>query len=192
MIFRLGQHHAIHQHAGNLHLARIEHAVSADALHLHDDETIGVLRGHRQRKIVERQRLAFHGDVAAQVGGGAAEQRHRDGKGFVEKPFLVIDLHDAHQFVGGAVVDLATLLAGIDECTQSHLGQRARPVSGDVAEQLAQGSQRQVVGLDAAFHRHRGEFGHESPMPADRALDQAIPGEAIQPAILAVSGCGGK
>ena len=132
------QDHAIDQHAGNLHLARVEHAVSANALDLHDDEAVGVLRRHRQREIVERQCLALHGDVAAQVGGGATEQRHRDGEGFVEQPFLVVDLHHAHQVVGSAVVDLATLLARIDKRAQPHLGQRAGPVSGDVAKQLAQ------------------------------------------------------
>ena len=166
--------------------------MSADALDLHDDEAVGVLCRHRQREIVERQRLALHGDVAAQVGGGAAEQRHRDGERFVEQPFLVIDLHHPHQVVGSAAVDLAALLARIDERAQPHLGQRAGPVSGDVAKQLAQRSERQVVGLDASFHRHRRELGHESPVPADRALDQSVPREAIQPAILAVPGCGGE
>ena len=72
VVFGLCQDYAIHEHAGNLHVTRIEHAVSTDALDLRDHEPVGVLGRHRQRKIVERQRFALHGDVAAQVGGGAA------------------------------------------------------------------------------------------------------------------------
>ena len=37
----------------------------ADALDLRDHEAAGVLRGHGEREVVERQRLALHGDVAA-------------------------------------------------------------------------------------------------------------------------------
>ena len=109
----------------------------ANALHLRNHETVGVLCRHRQRKIVERQGLAFHRDIAAQIGSGATEQRYRDGESFVEQPFFAIDLHHAHQIVDGAVIDLAALLAGIDKRTQSHLCQRTGPVSGDVAKQLA-------------------------------------------------------
>jgi hypothetical protein len=43
-------------------------------------------------------------------------------------------LHHAHQVVGGALVDLAALLAGIDKRTQSHFGQRTGAVPGDVTK----------------------------------------------------------
>ena len=108
-MLRLGHHHAIDEHPGNMHLARIERAVARDALDLHDDQAVGVLRRHRHGEIVERQRLALHGDVAVRVGGGAAQERDVDRKGLVEQPLLAVDLHHPHEVLGGAVVDLATL-----------------------------------------------------------------------------------
>ena len=187
-----GHHDAIHQHAGNLYLTRIECSVRANALDLSNDETVGVLGRHRQSKIVERQGLALHGDVAAQIGGGAAKQCHRDRKCLVEQPLLVVNLHDSDQVFGGAMIDLAALLARIDEGSQADFGKSASPMPGDVAKKLGHRSQRQVVGLDTAFHSHGGKFGHQTPMATDCALYQAIARQAIQTAVLAVTGRGGK
>ncbi len=136
MVLGLGHHHAIHHHAGHEHLARIERAVRAHPLHLRDHEAAGVLRGRRDGEVVERERLVLHGDVAVQVRGGAAKQRDRDREGLVEEPLLALDLHHAHQLVGGAIVDLAALLARIDERAQAHLGDGAGAMGADVAEEV--------------------------------------------------------
>ena len=129
-------HHTVDQHAGNLDLARVQPARGGNALDLRDDEAVGVLRRHRQRQVVERQRFAFHGDVAGQVGGRAADERHRDRKGLVEKPLLAVELDDANEIFAGRSVDAPALDARIDESAQADLGQCSGAMPGDVAEEL--------------------------------------------------------
>ena len=55
-------------------------------------------------------------------------QRDRDRERLVEQPLLAVDLHHAHQVLGRARVDLAAVLARIDEGAQPHLGERAGAV----------------------------------------------------------------
>ena len=192
MVLGPGHDNAVDQHARNLHLAGIEGPMSAHSLDLRDDEAARILGGHRQRQIVEGECLPFHGDVSAQVRGGAAQQRHGDRKRGVEQPLLVVDLHDANQVLRRTAVDLAAFQARIDKGTHANLGQRSGAMPGDVAKQLSQRTQRQVIGLDAALYCHRRELRYQAPMTTHGALDQAVAGEAIQAAIFAVARCRGK
>ena len=182
----------VDQYAGNLDLARVQRARGGDALDLRDDEAVGILRRHRQRQIVERQRLVLHGDVAGQVRSRAAKQRHRDRKGLVEKPLLAVELDDTNEVFGRRGVDAPALDTRVDKSAQPHLGQRPGAMARDVAEELRQRAEGQVVGLDAIVHRERAELGHQAPVTADHALDQAVVRESIQPLVLAVAGSGGE
>ena len=74
----VSQHDAIDQDARDVDLARIEQVRSRDALDLRDDEAAGVLGRHGGGEIVQRQRLALHGDVAVRIAGGAADERDVD------------------------------------------------------------------------------------------------------------------
>ena len=161
--------------------------MGADALDLRDHESVGVLRRRRKRQVVQRQRLALHRDVAAQVGGRAANQRHRHREGLVEQPVLAVDRQEPDQVLPRAVVDLATGLARVDEGAHADLGQRSGTVTGNVAKELGQRSERKVVGLDLAFDRHAGELRHQSPVPADGAFDETDMRETVQSLVLAVA-----
>ncbi len=115
MVFGAGQHHAVHQHARNLHLARIERAPFGDALHLDDHEAAAVVRGHGDRQRFQRQRFALHGDIAVGIGGGAAHDGDVDREGLVEQILLIPDAHQLDQILGGALIQLAAAKARIDE-----------------------------------------------------------------------------
>ncbi len=60
----LRDHDTVDEHAGHHDLAGIERALCAHALDLRDDEAVRIARGHGEREIVERERLALHRDVA--------------------------------------------------------------------------------------------------------------------------------
>jgi hypothetical protein len=107
----VGDDEAIDQNAGDLYLARIERIAGGDALDLDAHKTARVFRRHRHGEIVQRQRLALHGDIARRIGGRPAQQRDIVRKGFVAKPLLVIDPHQLDEVFGLAFVELAALQA---------------------------------------------------------------------------------
>ena len=145
----LGDHHAVHEHAGHLDLTRVEAARLGEALDLRDHHAARVVRGHGDGQHLERQRLALHGDVALRIGGGAADDADVDREGLVEKRLLAADRHHLHQLVGRALVELAAAKAGIDEGAEPDPGQMPGSLGSDVAEQVRDHALRQVVGLDA-------------------------------------------
>jgi len=184
------EHDAVDQHPGHDDAAGVERPVGRDALHLGDDEPVGIPGSHRSRLGVEHQGLPLHRDVARRVGRGAPDQRHIDGKDLVEEPLLAIELHDPHQLLRGARVDLAAAQPRIDECAEADLAERAGAVGRRVAIEVGDRAERQVVPRDAVVDRHLGELGNQRPVAADSALDQPVSGEAVEAALLAVPGCG--
>ena len=192
VVLRLGDHDAVDERAGDQHALRGQRAGDGDALDLDDDDAVGVVRGHGGGGGVELQRLALHGGVAARVGGGGAQEGDVDREGAVEQPLLAVDLEEADDVLGGAFVDAAALLAGVDEGAQADLGQHAGLGAGDLAVELGDDAERQVVGLDAVLDRHPGELRHQRPVAADAALDQAVMGEAVEAAVAAIAWGGGE
>ena len=57
----------------------------------------------------------------------------------------------------------------------------------DLAKELRDAAERQVVTLDRSFCCHAGELRHEAEMPTDDAPDQTLPREPVQPLVLAVA-----
>jgi hypothetical protein len=115
-----------------------------------------------------RRGLAFHRHVAGAVGRRSPDEDDVHREGLVEEPLLAVDLHHAHELLGRARVDPAALLAGIDERADPHLAERAGTMGGDIPEEVRDGAQRQVVGLDPVVGREPGELGHQRPVAADR------------------------
>ena len=167
-------------------MTRVERAGGGDALDLRDDESLAVLGGRCQRQIVEGQRLLFHRDVAVMVGGGAADDRDVDRKRLVEQPWLAIDFDQPHQLFGGAGIELAAAIRGVDEGTEADLGKKTGLASRNLAKQMRDASERQIVGLDMVVDRHPGELRHQAEMPADQPLDQAGMRQPIEAAIAAI------
>src|SRR5207248_2509426 len=87
----------------------------------------------------------------------------------------------------GARVYLSATEAWIDERAQSNGCDRSRLSSGDVAEKMRDHALWQVVRFDPIFDRQTLQLRHESPMPANHALDKPLMTEMIQPAVLAIA-----
>ncbi len=191
VVLRRRHDDAIDQHARYLDLARVQFAARDGAFDLHDDQTTRVVRGHRHRQRFLGQRFALHRHVAVRVGRAAAHQRDVDRKGLVEEEVLAVDLHAPHQIVSGGRVDLAAAVQRIDEGVQPDPRELARPVRGDVAEQLRDHALRQIPGLDLIRHRQRLQSRHQAPMAADHAPYQPGVAEVVEPAVLAIALAGG-
>ncbi len=100
---RIGDDDAIDEDARHLDVLRLDRAVGDDALDLRDDDAAVVVRGHRLRQHVERQRFLLHAEVAERIGAGRADQRDVDRRGLVEQPLLAIDLDQLDEvFLGHA------------------------------------------------------------------------------------------
>ena len=180
----LGEHHAVDEHAGDLHVARVERAFVGDALDLREDDAAGVARGDRERQVLEGERLALGGDVAVRIGRGAADQRHVDGERLEEEKFLAADLQDRDDLFRRDGIHAPAVLARVDESAQSHARERAGLARADVAVEIGDDAFGQVVGLDAILDRHRLESRREPEVAADHAAHQAFVREVVQAALL--------
>ena len=76
---------------GTLTWRGLQRAALGDALDLRDDDAAAVVRRHRDRQRLERQRLALHRQVAVGVGGGGADDADVDREGLVEQALLAVD-----------------------------------------------------------------------------------------------------
>ena len=184
---RFGQHHAIDQRPGDLHLAWVQAAALGQPLDLHDDQAAAVARRHGDGQALQRECLALHGDVAVGVGRGATHDGHVDGQRAVEQVLAPLQRQQRHQVVARALVELAATVARIDKRAQADAAQVAGPASGDVAEQVRNHALRQVVGLDAVVHRQFLQPRHQPPMATNGAANQAFMSQVVEPAVLAIA-----
>ena len=145
-----------------------------------------------EARLSSRQRLPFHGDVAGGIGGGAAHERDLDREGLVEEPGLAAQLDELDEVLGGAGVELAAAEARVDEGAKPDLRQRPGQPRRNVAVEMRDAAERQVVGLDLVVEGERAELRHQRPMPADDASHEPLVGEPVEAALLAVAGRGGK
>ena len=133
-----------------------------DALDLRYDKPLAVLGGRCQRQIVEGQRLLLHRDVAVVVGGGSPDNRDVDRKRLVEQPRFAIDFDQPHQFFRGTRIQLSTAVGRVDESTEADLGKKTRLASRNLAKQMRDASERQIVSLDMIIDRHPGQLRHQT------------------------------
>ena len=182
-----GHHHAIDQHAGDLHLTRVERAAVGHPLHLRDDDAAAIVGGHRNGQRLQRQRLFFHGHVAVEVGRGATDDAHMNREGLVEQVVLAVDGHQVHQLFPGDRVDLAAAKTRVNKRTQTNAGQRAGLAGSDVTKQVRDHALRQVVGLNLVARGQCLKLRHQPPVPAHHALDQPAMAEMVEPALLAIA-----
>jgi len=183
MMFGCRHHHAVDEHAGDLHLLGFEHTRVGDPFDLDDDQAAGVVDRRGDGEGLEEQRLALHGDVAVRVGGRAAQECHiQPLERLVEEVLLAADGHQLDAVLGGLVVDLSAAVARVDERVQANPGEQARLTGSGVAEQLCDHTLRQVVGLDLVVDGHLAQLARHPPVPADGPLQQALVAQAVEPA----------
>jgi hypothetical protein len=173
-----GDHHAVDQNAGDLHLTRVQRAALGNTLDLHDDDAARVPGGHGNGLRFQRQRLTFHGDVAIRVGSGAANDADVDRKALVKQVFLAVDLHQADDVDGRLLVQLAAAKTRVNKSAESDTGDRSRLACRDVAEHVCDHTLWQVVGLDTIGHGKLLHFGNQAPVTTDNTLQQAMRGRS--------------
>ncbi len=183
----LGHDDAIDQDPRHLHLARIQRAIRDCLLDLHDHDAARVMRRHRDRQRLECERLFLHRHVAGTVGRRAADDRHVDRPRLVEQVLPAVDLHQRHHVLACQRIDLAAAEARIDERAEAHRRQQSRLARRSIAKQLADHALRQVVRLDQVVDGEFLQRWHQSPVPADDALDQPRMAEVVQTTLLAVA-----
>ena len=81
---------------------------------------------------------------------------------------------------------------GSTKVRKPDLGQRPGRPRRDVAVELRDAAERQVVGLDPVVDRQLAELRHERPVAADDALTSPSWARRLRPALLAVAGRGGE
>ena len=120
------------------------------------------------------------------IGRGPADDRDIDRKCLVEQPWLAIDFDQPHQLFRGARIQLAAAIGRVDEGSEADFGKKTGLASRNLAKQMRDASERQIVGLDVVVDRHPGELRHQAEMSADQALDEAGMRQAIEAAIGAI------
>ncbi len=136
------------------------------------------------RQHVDRQRLALHRDVAVGVGGRAADDGHVDRHGLEEQVILAAHGDQLDQVFGGPLVQLAAAQARIDKGAQADPRGMARLAAGDVAKQVADRPQRQVVALDLVADDELLQRRGRHEVAADEALDEPGLREPVHAAAL--------
>src|SRR5689334_18624606 len=81
-------------------------------------------------------------------------------------PLLAVDLHQAHELLGGTGIDAAAAMARVDERVQPDVREGAGLAGGDVAEQVREHALRQVIGLDLVGDRELLQRGDQPPVAA--------------------------
>ena len=175
----------VDQNARHPHVVRLQSAVLDHALDLRDDDAAIGAGGHGLLQRAEIGALVLIGQVAAFVGAGGADDGdlRRDRREI--KPFLAVELFDAHDRVGRRRIHGAALLARIDERVEADLGQHARPLGGGFAVHVEQDAGRDVVGGDRVLADHLpdsrrlGRGGAGGVGAAKRLLQQAGLGQMV-------------
>ena len=182
VVSRRGDDDRVDEYAGDLHRLRREEPVGRDPLDLGKNDAAGVPHRLGDGQHLHGERLTLHRDVAFLVRGRAPDQADVDRERREVQVLLGVDLEHPHQVIPRAAVHLAALEPRVDERPESHLGDRARLVRGDVAEQVGDHAERKAVRLDAVLDREPAQRRSEPPVPADRPAHHALAGEVVQAA----------
>ena len=115
---------------------------------MRDDKPAGIPRRHRDCQIVERERLALHGDIPGGIGGRAAQDRDLNRKGFITQPRLAADIDQFNQIFMRAFIEFAAAETRIDEGSHPNLCYKSRAARGNITEQMRDDPERQIVGFN--------------------------------------------
>ena len=180
--------HAVDQHARHVNRHRRQRAGVRAPLDLGDDDSAVVARGQRLVESAEVGPLVLPGNVAARVGGGAANDGDIGHDRREMEPGVTVELGAADDGVGrGCVVHGAALQLRIDERAEPYLGEHARALGRGIAGHVEENPARHVVGGDRVFHdqapdrRHRQGGGAGGKGACDHAGEEAGPCEVVDP-----------
>ncbi|SPA44927.1 hypothetical protein CBM2629_A170154 [Cupriavidus taiwanensis] len=195
----VANHHVVDQDAR--HVDGLQDFMVIDqAFDLRDHDATRVVRRLRQRQQFVVEGFAMGAEVAARIGGAAADQRAVDRKAGVEQVFVAAELDriDPARLAFGdgatrALVDGAAVVARVlrgawvDKGVQADFGHHAGLAAGNGAVQVGQHALRQVVALALLRHRQRGQPRGGAPVAADHGGSHAGVAEMIDAARAAVA-----
>ena len=107
--------------------------------------------------------LLFHRDVAVVIGGGAPHNRDVDRKRLVEQPWFAIDFDQPHQLFGGARIQLAAAIGRDRRRCRARLWKGTGLAPRNLAKQMRNASERQIVSLDMVVDRHPRQSSAPAP-----------------------------
>ncbi len=154
MVLGRRDYHVIDQDSRDHNLSRRQRAVIADPLNLNNDRAATVFNCHGHAEVLQNQTLFLETDIAGSIGGGAAQQADIDWKRSIAQIFLSINNHDLDQILCSDRIDLAALDSRVDKGFQTNSGECPRPFSGNITNQVGDGTLRKIVGLDFVIQRH--------------------------------------
>jgi hypothetical protein len=182
-----GDDDAVDEDARDSDLSRGQKVAGRDPLDLDDHDPARVLRRLRDRERVQRGRLALHRHVAQLVGGGAPQKRHVDRAPRIEQEVFAVELDDPHHLLLRRHVHTTAVHTRVDEGAEPDPREEAGPPGGRLAVEMGQHPEWEAVGLDPPVERERAERRDEPPVCPDRALDQPLVREVVEPAGAAVA-----
>jgi len=147
----------IHKGTRDLHVLAAEVALSDQTLHLRNSYSAVEMCSGRQGKILSEESFIFHRDVAALVSACAADDCNVDGKGSIQKEFLVVDRNQLNEIIRGPLALLAAAMSRIDERVKPRARQKPRPTGSYIAGELRKSSLRKGVGFDFIRNSQGGE-----------------------------------
>ena len=107
-------------------------------LHLHHHDATVVVHRLSQHQRVEVHHLIFKRGIAFAVAGGGADKRDGRRNRFVVEIFFVINLHQFDEVFFGDLIELAPLLARVDEGANPDIAEDPRLVGGRRTQSLSQ------------------------------------------------------
>jgi hypothetical protein len=91
-----------------------------------------------------------------------------------------MDRDQLDQILMGDAVELASLITGINEGVQSHVGDQSGAASGHLAKELGHHPLWEVVRLEAGLQGHPPHLGRHRPVAGDDTPDQSIEGQQAE------------
>ena len=121
----------------------------------------------------------MHRAVAVLVGVAAPDQADVDGDGLVEEPLLALNIHDLHQVLFRALVQLAAAVPGVHEGVQAHVGDGPDVVGRDVPVHVGDDALGQVIGFQLIGQGQLAQFGGPVPVAANHPFAHALVAKVV-------------
>jgi len=137
----------VNHDAGNLYILGSDGALLAEVLYLDDNDTAGVLGSCSDSKAFVDEAFVLKSDIAVLISGGTTEESNVYLEALVEQVLFTLEVYQLNQVIGSGFVHLTTLNAGVNEGTETNLGQQTGTTGCDFTPKVNNNALRQAVAL---------------------------------------------
>ena len=183
----LRHHNSIYINSGYFHQLGVQRSVFDNPFYLNNDLAAAIMYSLCDGGCLNGRNLVAHDNVAVFIRIGTADKADVQRDRLVEELFLTEDFHNLYQILFGNIIELAALQTGVRKGVQTHMGNGADPVPGNVAIELRESSLREVVALDLVLQNQFPQLRHHVPVPADDASGHSLVGKMVGAAAVPVS-----